>query len=342
LISDASAGLARITLGHSDLRIRPIGLGCMGMSQSYGDIDPTEAVATIRTAVDLGVEFLDTSDIYGVGGPDGARGKGFGHNEELIGRALEGRRAEVVLATKFGARLSPDGSHVFDGRPEYVAQACEASLRRLGTDHIDLYYVHRLDPRVPVEETVGAMAELVTAGKVRALGLSEVGPDILRRASAVHPISALQSEYSLWERGLEAEVIPACKQLGITLVPYGPLGRAMLTGRIARDTTFAADDYRSTVPKFQGENLDHNLALVESLRAFSDAKGHTPGQVALAWLLAQPLDVAPIPGTKRPRYVSENLAATGVPLSADEVALLAAMFDPELISGGRRDAREPR
>lgn len=208
-------------------------------------------------------------------------------------------------------------------------------MQRLGTDRIDLYYYHRLDPTVPIEDTVGAMAELVAAGKVRAIGLSNVEQNIIRRAAAVHPISALQSEYSLWERGVEAEVLPTCRQLGITLVPYSPLGRAMLTGRIGRDATFADSDFRSTVPKFQGANFDHNLGLVDALRAFSEEKGHTPGQIALAWLLAQPLDVAPIPGTKHATHLSENIAATAVPLSADEVALLAAMFDPALVKGER-------
>ena len=220
---------ARITLGHTDISIRPIGLGCMGMSQFYGDADEEESVATIHAAIDAGIDFFDTSDIYGAASAaTGQPQKGFGHNEELLGRAAHGLRDRVVLATKFGARLSPEGGVVYDGRPEYVAAACEASLRRLGVDHIDLYYIHRLDPTVPIEDTVGAMADLVTAGKVRAIGLSAVGPDLLRRAAAVAPISALQSEYSLWAREVEQEVLPTCRELGITFVPYSPLGRAAL------------------------------------------------------------------------------------------------------------------
>jgi aryl-alcohol dehydrogenase-like predicted oxidoreductase len=331
----ATGSRATVVLGHSDMRIRPIGLGCMGMSQFYGAADPAESVRTIRAALDLGVDFLDTSDIYGAAtAAPGQANLGFGHNENLLRTALAGRRDDVVLGTKFSARPTPDGV-VFDGRPEYVAEACDASLRRLGTDRIDLYYYHRLDPKVPIEDTVGAMAELVVAGKVRAIGLSNVEADIIRRAAAVHPVSALQSEYSLWERGVEADVLPACRQLGITLVPYSPLGRAMLTGRITSGTSFGEADFRSTVPKFQGENFDHNLRLVEQLRKFAAEKGYTPGQVALAWLLAQPLDVAPIPGTKRIAYVRENSQATGVPLSADDVALLSAMFDPALVKGER-------
>ena len=325
---------ARITLGHSTIRIMPIGLGCMGMSQFYGTADREESIATIAVAIDSGVNFFDTSDIYGAAG-SAPTTNGFGHNETLLGEAVRGRRGEVVLATKFSARPAPEGGVVFDGRPEYVREACDASLARLQTDHIDLYYYHRLDPTVPVEETVGAMAELIAAGKVRAIGLSNVGVDVLHRAAAVAPISALQSEYSLWERGIEAEVLPACRALGITLVPYSPLGRAMLTGTVGSDTTFGAGDFRLTLPKFSDENLTHNLTLVEELKRFSEARGATPGQVALAWLLAQPHDVAPIPGTKRAKYVRENAAATAVALSADDVAVLGAVFSPEQVRGGQ-------
>ncbi len=328
---------AQITLGHSTIRIRPIGLGCMGMSQFYGTADRDESIATIRVALDSAVNFFDTSDIYGAAG-SAPTGNGFGHNETLLGEGVRGRRDEVVLATKFGARPVPDGGVVFDGRPEYVRAACDASLARLRTDHVDLYYCHRLDPTVPVEETVGAMAELVTAGKVRAIGLSNIGADVLRRAAVVAPISALQSEYSLWERGIEAEVLPACRELGITLVPYSPLGRAALTGNVGSDTRFDAGDFRSTLPKFSGENLRHNLSLVEELRRFADARGVTAGQVALAWLLAQPHDVAPIPGTKRARYVRENAAATAVALSADDVAALGQVFTPGRVRGAQYGA----
>ncbi|MBD3145218.1 aldo/keto reductase [Microbispora camponoti] len=308
----------------------------MGMSQFYGDADEEESVATIHAAIDAGIDFFDTSDIYGAASAaTGQPQKGFGHNEELLGRAVHGLRDRVVLATKFGARLSPEGGVVYDGRPEYVAAACEASLRRLGVDHIDLYYIHRLDPTVPIEDTVGAMADLVTAGKVRAIGLSAVGPDILHRAAAVAPISALQSEYSLWAREVEQEVLPTCRELGITFVPYSPLGRAALAGRFTSGISFSGDDFRSTLPKFQKENFAENLRLVEGLKAFADERGHAPGQVALAWLLAQPYDIAPIPGTKRAAYARQNAAATAVPLSADDLAFLSGLFDPALVRGGQ-------
>ncbi|HEY2057289.1 MAG TPA: aldo/keto reductase [Amycolatopsis sp.] len=326
---------ATVPLGDSGLRVRPIGLGCMGMSQFYGDADRAESIETIRAAIDLGVDFFDTADVYGAATPvPGQPNRGFGHNERLLGEAVRSRRDEVVIGSKFSAR--PGGSEsTFDGSPEYVRAACDASLARLGTDRIDVYYYHRLDPGVPVEETAGAMADLVTAGKVRALGLSHLPADLIRRAAAVAPISVLQSEYSLWERTIEAEVLPACRRLGITLVPYSPLGRAMLTGTIGRDTTFSGADFRSTVPKFQGDNFAHNLRPVEALRAFSEQRGCTPGQVALAWLLAQPMDVAPIPGTKRIAYARENLGATAVPLSADDVAALNVLFAPSAIRGAQ-------
>ncbi|MEU8177395.1 aldo/keto reductase [Microbispora hainanensis] len=327
---------ARITLGHTGISVRPIGLGCMGMSQFYGDADEEESVATIHAAIDAGIDFFDTSDIYGAAGAaTGQPQKGFGHNEELLGRAVRGLRDRVVLATKFGARPSKEGGVVYDGRPEYVAAACDASLRRLGVDHIDLYYIHRLDPTVPIEDTVGAMTDLVTTGKVRAIGLSSVGPDILHRAAAVAPISALQSEYSLWAREVEQEVLPTCRELGITFVPYTPLGRAALAGRFTSGTSFSGDDFRSTLPKFQKENFAENLRLIEGLKAFADERGHAPGQVALAWLLAQPYDIAPIPGTKRAAYARQNAAATAVPLSADDLAFLSGLFDPALVRGGQ-------
>ncbi|MFI7613195.1 aldo/keto reductase [Nonomuraea terrae] len=334
---------ARVTLGHTGISIRPIGLGCMGMSQFYGDADEEESVAAIHAAIDAGIDFFDTSDIYGAGGAaTGQPVRGFGHNEELLGRAVRGMRDQVVLATKFGARLGPDGSVAVDGRPDYVAQACEASLRRLGVDHIDLYYAHRLDAAVPIEDTVGAMAELVAAGKVRAIGLSSVGPDLLRRAASVAPLSALQSEYSLWAREVEQEILPTCRELGITFVPYSPLGRAALAGRFTGDTAFSGDDFRATLPKFQGENFTANLRLVEELKAFADERAHSPGQIALAWLLAQPYDIAPIPGTKRAAYARQNAAATAVPLSADDVAYLAQLFDPARVRGGQYGALNVR
>lgn len=327
----------RTTLGHSELTVRPIGLGCMGMSQSYGDADDNESAATIRTALELGVDFLDTSDVYGASDITfGVPIRGFGHNERLIGGAIAGRRDEIVLATKFAAKINDSENGIaIDGRPEYVRTACEASLRRLGTDVIDLYYYHRLDPSVPIEETVGAMAELVAAGKVRAIGLSEVGPDQLRRAHATHPITALQSEYSLWERHVEEGITSTCRELGITLVPYSPLGRSALTGSVTAGSTFAAGDFRATNPRFSAENLGVNLEPVEQLRAIAAEKGCSPGQLALAWLLAQPLDVVPIPGTKRIPFVRENIAATDVAISADEVALLAGIFAPGRVAGER-------
>ena len=337
-------GSARVRLGHSELVVRPIGLGCMGMSQFYGDADDRTSVETIRSAIDLGVDFLDTSDVYGAADIATAETvRGFGHNERLIGTAIDGRRERVVLATKFGAKVNDGGDGVtFDGRPEYVKAACEASLRRLGTDVIDLYYCHRLDPGVPIEDTVGAMAELVTAGKVRALGLSEVGPDLIRRAHAVHPITALQSEYSLWERRVEQGITAACRELGVTLVPFSPLSRSALTGALKPGDTFSSNDFRATNPRFSADNLANNLEPVAALAELATAKGCRPGQLALAWLLAQPLDVVPIPGTKRVEYVRENLAATSVAISADEAAYLGAVFAPGRIVGDRYTAAHAR
>ncbi|MET9880966.1 aldo/keto reductase [Actinacidiphila glaucinigra] len=331
--------VARTPLGASGISVRPVGMGLMGMSQFYGTATPDASVATIQEAIDLGVELFDTSDYYGASSATpGSPVAGFGHNEGLLGRALRGRRDRAVVATKFSARPTPEGRSFFDGRPEYVKAACEASLKRLDTDHIDLYYYHRLDPSVPVEDTVGAMAELVAEGKVRAIGLSEVTPEILRRAHAVHPVAALQSEYSLWERGVEAEVLPECRRLGITLVPYSPLGRGMLTGAFHRGAEFGRDDFRSTLPKFQGENFERNRRLVDALEAFAQEVGHTAGQIALAWLLAQRHDIVPIPGSKRMNYVRENFAATSVRLSADAIAHLSALFDHARVAGGRYGA----
>lgn len=329
--------LTRVTLGHSDLSVHPIGLGCMGMSQFYGVADDDASTATIRTALDLGVDFLDTSDVYGASDITwGVPIRGFGHNEELIGRAIAGRRDDVVLATKFAAKINSERTGIaIDGHPEYVRAACEASLRRLRTDVIDVYYYHRLDPTVPIEDTVGAMSQLVNEGKARAVGLSEVGPDQIRRAHAVHPITALQSEYSLWERGVEDGVAATCRELGITLVPYSPLGRSALTGRLKADEEFGRGDFRATNPRFSSANLAANLRPVGELAAMAEAKGCRPGQLALAWLLAQPLDIAPIPGTKRAEFVRENIAATGVAISADEVAYLSEVFSPDRITGER-------
>jgi aryl-alcohol dehydrogenase-like predicted oxidoreductase len=283
----------------------------MGMSEFYGSADETEAVATIHHAIELGVTFLDTSDVYGP------------HtNEQLVGGAIAQRRDELVLATKFGIVRDPENPRArgVNGRPDYVTSACEASLRRLAVDHIDLYYQHRVDPDVPIEETVGAMAELVDAGKVRFLGLSEAGPETISRAHAVHPISALQTEYSLWSRDLEEEILPLVREMGIGLVAYSPLGRGFLTGQITSPEDLAPDDFRRHQPRFQGENFQRNLDLVARVRELAADKGATPGQLALAWVLAQGPDVVPIPGTKRRRYLEENVEATELSLSAEDLA----------------------
>ncbi|HEY8547688.1 MAG TPA: aldo/keto reductase [Acidimicrobiales bacterium] len=305
--------LATRALGRSGLTVSAEGLGCMGMSAFYGPADEAEGIATIHRALDLGVTFLDTADMYGVGA-----------NETLVGKAIAGRRDEVVLATKFGILLDPARPtwRGVRGDPEYVRQACDASLQRLGVDHIDLYYQHRPDPRVPIEETVGAMAELVAAGKVRHLGLSEASAATIRRAVAVHPIAALQSEWSIFSRDIEATIVPTCRELGVGIVPYSPLGRGLLTGAFTSTGDLAADDYRHTQPRFQGDNLAANLALVDVVREIAAAKGVTPGQVALAWVLARGDDVVPIPGTKRRRYLEENAAAVDVALTAGELARL--------------------
>jgi len=300
-------------LGQTGPTVSAQGLGCMGMSFAYGAPDADESVATIARALELGVTFFDTADMYG-----------FGHNEELVGKALAPHRDEVVLATKFGIYLNadePSGRGV-RGDPAYVRQACDASLGRLGTDHIDLYYQHRPDVTVPIEETVGAMAELVEAGKVRHLGLSEASVDTIRRAAAVHPIAALQTEWSIFSRDIEDEIVPLCRELGIGVVPYSPLGRGLLTGAVSSLAELADDDFRRTQPRFQGENLDHNLALVAVVREIAAAHGVTPGQVALAWLAAQGDDVVPIPGTKRRTYLEENVGALDVTLTPDDLARL--------------------
>jgi aryl-alcohol dehydrogenase-like predicted oxidoreductase len=313
------------TLGQG-LEVSAQGLGCMGMSQVYGPADETESLATIDRALELGVTFLDTADVYGLG-----------HNEELVGRAIAGRRDEVVLATKFGiVRRSDDKTfRGINGRPEYVRSACDASLDRLGVDHIDLYYQHRADPNVPIEDTVGAMAELVTAGKVRHLGLSEAAADTIRRAHAVHPISALQSEWSLWSRDIEDEAVPAARKLGVGLVPYSPLGRGLLTGQIRTADDISRGDFRRGTPRFEGDNFNRNLEVVERLQTIATEKGVTPGQLALAWVQAQGDDVAPIPGTKRRAYLDENVAALDVELSTDDMAELEAVASARAVSGTR-------
>jgi aryl-alcohol dehydrogenase-like predicted oxidoreductase len=309
-----------------DLTVSCLGLGCMGMSQSYGAGDEAESIATVHAAVDNGCTFLDTADVYGAG-----------ENERLVGRALAGRRDEVVLATKFGLQFGrPDISAPVDGSPAYVRSAIDASLQRLGVDHVDLWYLHRLDPQVPIEETVGAMAEAVQAGKMRYLGLSEVSGRTVRAAHAVHPITAVQSEWSLWTRDPESSgLLPVLRELGVGIVPFSPLGRGFLTGRIRTPDDFAPDDMRRNLPRFTGENFQRNLDLVDAVRNLASSKGVTPGQLALAWLLAQGNDVAPIPGTKRRTNLMENLAAAEVTLTADEMAALDAAFPPDAVAGER-------
>jgi aryl-alcohol dehydrogenase-like predicted oxidoreductase len=315
--SEAASRLPARTLGRpdrgSDLAVSALGLGCMGMSEFYGRADEGEAVETIHRALDLGVTFLDTADMYGPF-----------TNEKLVGRAIAGRRDEVVIATKFGNVRDPDDptKRRIDGSPEYVRSACDASLGRLGVDVIDLYYQHRVDRSVPIEETVGAMAELVTAGKVRRIGLSEASVSTIRRAHATHPVTALQSEYSLWTRDVEDEILPTLRELGIGLVPYSPLGRGFLTGTIEKTDSLAEDDFRRHNPRFQGEALERNLALLSTVRDLAADKQVTPGQLALAWVLAQGDDVVPIPGTKRVRYLEENVAAAAVELSSGDLAAL--------------------
>ena len=312
------------TLGGQGLVVSALGLGCMGMSQSYGPGDDQESVATIHRALDEGMTFLDTADIYGPF-----------TNERLVGRAIAGRRDEVVLATKFGNQRLDDGRRVVNGDPAYVRQACDASLERLGVDHIDLYYQHRVDRSVPVEETWGALAELVQAGKVRYLGISEAAPATVRRAHAVHPISAGQYEWSLFSRDLEDELVPTLRELGIGLVAYSPLGRGFLSGRITSPDDFGENDFRRNHPRFSGKNFARNLELVEQVRELAERKGVTPSQLAIAWVLAQGDDVVPIPGTKRRHYLEENLGALEVELTAEDLAAIEKATPRGSVAGAR-------
>jgi len=312
------------SLGKQGLNVPAIGLGCMGMSISYGVRNEDQAISTIAHAIDRGAAFLDTSDGYGNG-----------KNESLLGKAIAGRRDEVILATKFGNLTFPDGKKGVSGKPEHVVSACEASLQRLNTDVIDLYYQHRVDPDTPIEETVGAMSRLVEQGKVRYLGLSEAGADTIRRAHATHPISALQTEYSLWSRDVESELLPLCRELGIGFVPYSPLGRGFLTATIREPGDLIESDRRHDHPRFSADNMSHNIALLGVLEEVAQSNGITAAQVALAWLLAQGEDIVPIPGTKRAQVLEENLAAAEVTLNDGDFARLLTVFAPGVAAGTR-------
>ncbi len=323
--------LTQRTLGTQGLTVSELGLGCMGMSQSYGspeERDERESIATIHRAIELGVDFLDTAEVYGPF-----------TNEELVGRALKGRRKGVIVATKFGFRIENGQTTGLNSRPAQIREAVDGSLRRLGTDYIDLLYQHRVDPTVPIEDVAGTVARLIQEGKVRFFGLSEAGENTIRRAHAVHPVSALQSEYSLWERNLEPRIIPLLRELGIGLVPFSPLGRGFLTGTAKRAEEYSEGDYRRTDPRYQGANFDANMRAAQAVQELARRKGGTPAQIALAWLLHKGDDMVPIPGTKRRKYLEENLAAADLELSPREMAELDAALPPEKVAGPRYNER---
>lgn len=321
--------LPQRSLGTQGLNVSALGLGCMGMSQSYGTFDGAESIATLHRAIELGVTFLDTAEVYGPF-----------TNEELLGRALKGRWNEVVIATKFGFDIRDGGILGTNSRPEHIRGVAEACLRRLGTDHIDLFYQHRVDPAVPIEDVAGAVGELIVEGKVRFFGLSEAGTDTIRRAHAVQPVTALQSEYSLWERNLELEIVPLLRELGIGLVPFSPLGRGFLTGTAKRAEDYPEGDFRRGDPRFQGENFAANMRAADAVREIAEANGAKPGQVALAWLLHKGDDIVPIPGTKRRAYLEENVAAADVRLTGEDMHRLDEALRPEAVSGPRYNERQ--